>query len=276
MQNPIQPFNPFTMTTKTHRLSTLITLYKGLARMYDNGANTKSSRISDYVTEMNLVRVLTSLNIKTILDAGGGNGRWAILLAEHGFDVTLMDISPEILARAEQKITESGQSIKIIEGDIESCPFADHQFDLVMAEGGVISLTPDPPKMLAEFRRITKPGGYVWVDYLNLLGWTLLQPDIDSKIQLAGKEEEEICMGKNEFPFRLFQPRKIRYMLYDAGFLELNEFGNGILTNPMMSDDKIPDAEFNILKKTELELSRNYNLIASAFHVQILAQKIIY
>ncbi len=30
------------------------------------------------------------------------------------------------------------------------------------------------------------------------------------------------------------------------------------------------------LKKTELELSRNYNMNGAAFHVQVLDQKIIY
>jgi len=187
-----------------------------------------------------------------------------------------MDISREMLARAKEKVTLEGLNIKIVEGDIENTQFEDHTFDLVFAEGGVISLTPDPQKMIAEFRRITKPGGYLWIDYLNLMGWTILQPDVETKIQLASKEEEEIYMGKNEFSFRLYQPRKIRHMLYDNGFLELNEFGNGILTNPMMGDEKISDTEFPTLEKTELELSRNYNLLASAFHIQVLAQKIIY
>jgi len=244
--------------------------------MYDNGANTKSALLSDYVTEKNLIRALSSLKIKAVLDAGGGTGRWSTVFAEHGYDVTLMDISREMLARAKEKVTLEGLNIKIVEGDIENTQFEDHTFDLVFAEGGVISLTPDPQKMIAEFRRITKPGGYLWIDYLNLMGWTILQPDVETKIQLASKEEEEIYMGKNEFSFRLYQPRKIRHMLYDNGFLELNEFGNGILTNPMMGDEKISDTEFPTLEKTELELSRNYNLLASAFHIQVLAQKIIY
>lgn len=264
------------MITKNHRISEVISLYKGLAQMYDNGANAKSAMISDYVTEKNIIKALSTLNIKTILDAGGGTGRWASMLSNLGFEVTLMDISREMLDIAEENFAREKLDIQIIEGDIENTSFEDAQFDLVFAEGGVISLTPDPANMLSEFKRITKPGGYVWLDYLNLMGWSILQPDVETRMQLANKDEEDIYMGKNEIPFHLFNPRKIRYMLYDNGFLELNEFGNGIITHPMMSDDQIPDINFTTLKKSELELSRNYNLIASAFHVELLAQKIIH
>lgn len=264
------------MITKTHRLSELITMYKGLVQMYDNGANTRSAQISDFVTEQNLLRALSTLNINKILDAGGGTGRWSSFLAKQGFDVTIMDISPEMLGMAEQKFTRENLDVRLVEGDIENTPFASQEFDLVLAEGGVISITPDPMQMLAEFRRITKSGGYVWIDYLNVLGWSLLQPDVELKMQLASVEEEEIYLGKNEYPFRMFQPRKIRYMLYDNGFMEINEFGNGILTNPMMDDEQIAEDDLGALKEIELELSRNYSLVASAFHVEVLAQKIIH
>ncbi|MEZ5084589.1 MAG: hypothetical protein R2750_14285, partial [Bacteroidales bacterium] len=90
------------------------------------------------------------------------------------------------------------------------------------------------------------------------------------------KEEEIIYLGKNEKTLTLYSPKKIRYLLYDAGFLELNEFGNGILINPLIDDDQIPDFDVEEIKQTELHLSRNYNLNGSAFHIQVLAQKIIY
>jgi ubiquinone/menaquinone biosynthesis C-methylase UbiE len=264
------------MIAKRHRISEVISLYKGLAMMYDQGAHIKSAQISDFVSEKNIRKALASLNIHTILDAGGGTGRWACMLARMGYEVTLMDISRDMLRVAEEKISNEDLSIELVEGDVENTGFPDKHFDLVFSEGGVLSLTPDPQKMMGEFKRITKAGGYLWIDYLNLQGWALLQPDVESKAKLMETDEENIYMGKNEVPFHLFNPRKVRYMLYDNGFLELNEFGNGILTHPMMADDLIPDAVFEALKKNELELSRNYNLIGSAFHVELLAQKIIH
>ena len=130
--------------------------------------------------------------------------------------------------------------------------------------------------MMQELRRITRSGGYVWIDYLNVLGWAMLQPEVERRVNLAEKEEELIYMGKNSLPFRLFSPKKMRYMLYDVGFLELNEFGNGIITNPMMEDDDFRPEDLERIMETELSLSRNYTLIGSAFHIEVLAQKIIH
>lgn len=264
------------MTTKTHRLSELISMYKGLVQMYNDGANRCSASISDFITEENLGRALSSLDIRKVLDAGGGTGRWSAFLAAKGYDVTIMDISPEMLQAAGNRFAADNLDVSMVEGDIENTPFEAGEFDLVLAEGGVISITPNPARMLAEFRRITKPGGYVWIDYLNVVGWSLLQPEVDLKMRLAAVEEEEIYLGKNEIPFRMFQPGRIRHMLYDQGFMELNEFGNGILCNPMMSDEKLAETDMALLGELELSLSRNYSLVGSAFHVQVLAQKIIH
>lgn len=262
------------MIATEHRVSELITLYKKLANVYDGDLNTKSAKISNYVTQHNLSKSLSSLNISKILVAGGA-GDWSGFLAKSGFEVTLMDSNIELLKQAQEKNFELGLSVNILKGNPENTLFPDHEFDLVFADEGIISLTNDPVKMMKEFRRITKSGGYIWIDYLNLLGWSILQPDVESRLSLVNKEEEMIYMGKNEFPLRFFSPKKLRHMLYDSGFLELNEFGNGILTNPMMDDQQINGSEAD-LKKTELELSRNYNMNGTAFHIQVLAQKIIY
>jgi len=264
------------MITIEHPLSELINMYTKLAGMYDAGSESLSAQISNNVTRENILKYVTRLGINKVLDAGGGTGNWSIFLAQHGFEVTLLDINPELLKTAKQKIEEEDLSIHIVEGNIEESVFEDHAFDLVIAEGGVISLTPNPEKMMQELRRITRAGGYVWIDYLNLLGWTLLQPDVERKVNLAGREEELIYMGKNNWPFRLFSPKKIRYMLYDAGFLELNEFGNGVITNPMMEDLDFNPEDLDRIIKTEISLSRNHSLIGTAFHVEVLAQKIIH
>ncbi|MCB2219541.1 MAG: methyltransferase domain-containing protein [Bacteroidetes bacterium] len=264
------------MIATDHRLSELITMYHELADMYNAGANKQAARISDHVTRQNLLKSLSSLNIRKVLDAGGGTGNWAVFLAEQGMEVTLMDASPDMLKIAEQKIHEKELPVKIIKGNIEETPFEDKEFDLVFAEGGVISLTPDPENMLKEFKRIIKPGGYIWIDYLNLNGYALLQPDMENRSKLIAQEEEMIYMGKHEMPFRLFSPKRIRYMLYDAGFLELNEFGNGIITNPLNEDHEFSITDLDHILDTELTMSRNYIMTGSAFHIEVLAQKIIH
>ncbi len=175
------------MIATEHRVSELITMYKKLANVLNTDTKSKASKISNYVTGQNLNKALSSLNISTILDAGGGSGDWSAFLAKNGFEVTLMDSDTELLKAAEGKFDKQGLVVNILEGDIENTPFHNEAFDLVIAEGGMISLTRDPLKMINEFRRVTKPGGYLWIDYLNLIGWSILQPDVESRMMLANK-----------------------------------------------------------------------------------------
>jgi len=48
-------------------------------------------------------------NVRTILDLGCGTGNHAIRLARRGYEVTGVDRSPEMLAKAEWKAAELGQ-----------------------------------------------------------------------------------------------------------------------------------------------------------------------
>lgn len=264
------------MIATEHQVSELISLYKKMACIYEAGANKKSVQISNFVTQNNLEKALKSLHLKNILVWGCQTETWPLFLAKQGFDITVCERDINLLKRIEQQACEADISINFLQNQTEQLPNPEFKFDMVLAENAFISFESNPLTLLEEFKRLTKTDGYIWIDYLNLQGWALLQRDVETRLQLAQKEEEIIYLGKNEHPVTLFSPKKIRYMLYDAGFLELNEFGNGILTNPLLDDDKIPDFVIEDIKPTELQLSRNYNLIGSAFHIQLLAQKIIY
>lgn len=277
LQNHIQKkFKIKSMIAAEHPVSELISMYKKLACINEAGANKKSAQISNFVTQKNLEKSLKTLNLKNVLVWGSQTETWAIFLAKLGFEVTVIDEDIDILKRLEQTACDEDISINLLQSKPEKLTIPDSSFDLVLAENANISFASDPLTLLEEFKWITKTDGYIWINYLNLSGWTLMQRDIEMRMQLTRKEEEIIYLGKNEKPVTLFSPKKIRYMLYDAGFLELNEFGNGILTSPLLDDDKIPDFDLQEIKLTELQLSRNYNLIGSAFHIQVLAQKIIY
>ena len=73
-----------------------------------------------------------------VLDAGGGSGISAIMMAQSCQRVTLMDISPKILELAAGNIQNAGLTDKIdlIEGDITNlCQFKDGEFSLVVCIG---------------------------------------------------------------------------------------------------------------------------------------------
>lgn len=71
-----------------------------------------------------------------VLDLGGGPGRYTLALAARGDDVTLVDLSPELIAEASQRIAAAGLTARALVGDaadLSAVPGA--PFDAVLALG---------------------------------------------------------------------------------------------------------------------------------------------
>lgn len=101
------------------------------------------------------------------LDVGCGTGTLteAVITHAHPAHVVGVDTSSGFLARARARITDTRSGFCL--GDARSLPFPDHGFDTVIS-GLAINFVPDPGRAVAEFARVTVPGGvaaaYVW-DY---------------------------------------------------------------------------------------------------------------
>lgn len=78
-----------------------------------------------------------------VLDAGGGSGRYTIGLANLGYDVVLLDLTPRLLEIARKQIEKAGVEDKvaqIIEGSIDDLSmFEDASFEAVICLGGALS-----------------------------------------------------------------------------------------------------------------------------------------
>lgn len=107
-----------------------------------------------------------------ILDAGGGYGRLAAPLARR-HEVTLCDISPEMLAEARRRCPPG---VRLVEADARSLPFADGEFDAVLALDLVPHLQ-DVAAGVRELARVVHPGGRLIFDTTNALPfWVLAYP----------------------------------------------------------------------------------------------------
>ena len=66
------------------------------------------------------------------LDVAAGEGRNAIFLAEHGFDVEAVDISKVALRRARKFAQARGVKIRIVVADLDTYPIPKEVFDLII------------------------------------------------------------------------------------------------------------------------------------------------
>jgi SAM-dependent methyltransferase len=93
-----------------------------------------------------------------VLDVGCGTGVVALTLARGGARVTGADLTPELVARAEQNATLMRLEANFVEADVEALPFADAQFDAVVSQFGHM-FAPRPDVAIKEMLRVLKPGG---------------------------------------------------------------------------------------------------------------------
>jgi 2-polyprenyl-3-methyl-5-hydroxy-6-metoxy-1,4-benzoquinol methylase len=93
-----------------------------------------------------------------LLDAGTGDGTYAIEAAARGAEVTGLDTDPGMLAAAKERARERAVQPRFVEGRIEALPFADASFDVVLAVA-VLCFIADPVQAVRELARVLRPGG---------------------------------------------------------------------------------------------------------------------
>jgi SAM-dependent methyltransferase len=96
----------------------------------------------------------------TLLDVGTGSGQLALIAARAGAVVTGCDISTNWLENARARAAAEGLEISFDEGDAESLPYQDAQFDAVVSVFGAM-FAPRPELVASELSRVCRPGGTI-------------------------------------------------------------------------------------------------------------------
>lgn len=125
-------------------------------------------------------------------------------------DLTGIDISPRMLARARRRAYSLGMDARLEVADIEQLPFSDASFDTVTA-ACVFCSVDDPVRGLREAARVVRPGGQVLLyehvrpdnpvlgriaDLISPLARTLFGPELnrptERNIEAAGLHVTEV------------------------------------------------------------------------------------
>lgn len=100
--------------------------------------------------------------VGTALDAACGTGRQSAALAARGYRTIGVDQSPEMLARAADKVPGA----EFRRGRLESLPLDDESVDLALCSLALTHL-PDVSRGIAELARVVRPGGRIIVSDLH-------------------------------------------------------------------------------------------------------------
>ena len=109
----------------------------------------------------------------TVLDIGGGPGRYSFYLADKGCEVTLFDISPENVKFAQANTTDKGSRVTAICGDARDADkLVSTQFDHVLLMGPLYHLLDEAERLVAveTALRLLKPGGLLYAAFISMSG----------------------------------------------------------------------------------------------------------
>ncbi|TCP23686.1 demethylmenaquinone methyltransferase/2-methoxy-6-polyprenyl-1,4-benzoquinol methylase [Tenacibaculum skagerrakense] len=138
-----------------------------VAQMFDNisenydGLNRVISLGIDVSWRKKVVKLVSEVNPKKILDIATGTGDLALMMAQLNPDkIVGLDISPGMLEVGKQKVNKANLSDKIemVVGDSENIPFEDNTFDAITVSFGVRNFE-NLDKGLTEIYRVLRPGG---------------------------------------------------------------------------------------------------------------------
>ncbi|GAB3585978.1 hypothetical protein GCM10027406_35160 [Leifsonia lichenia] len=96
---------------------------------------------------------------ESILDVAAGTGTSSASLAKNGATVVAADFSEGMIEVGRRRQADN-PFVRFVQADATQLPFDDDQFDAVTISFGLRNIV-DPKKALAEFYRVTKPGGRV-------------------------------------------------------------------------------------------------------------------
>ncbi len=107
---------------------------------------------------------------RQILDAGSGQGQFSLQLAKAGHQLTLNDLSQEMIRGAEQRFKDASTTGSFIHAPIQQLPARlDPQYPLILNHA-VLEWCEDPRSILKTLTSLLEPGGTLSLMFYNIHG----------------------------------------------------------------------------------------------------------
>ena len=138
-------------------------VFEDLAFIYDQAIDWKQRLAREIPFLINLVKYKPNARI---LDLACGSGRHAAMLASQGYDVTGLDLSPQMIEAAQYHAKETGVSVHFLVADMrQTKEIVEGQFDLIICLGNSLALLPDLSDLQQTvsnvYQLLTKGGNFV-------------------------------------------------------------------------------------------------------------------
>jgi S-adenosylmethionine-dependent methyltransferase len=181
---------------------------KIVKEFYENNVESEWDRLQRHYIEFDINRNLMDKYIKpgdSVLDVGGGPGRYSLYFADRGCDVTLVDLSCANIEFAKKKANERGIQLKAFAGDArETDNFTHEQYDHILLMGPLYHLLEeaDRVKAIEACIKLLKPGGILYAAFISSYANVIYYATEAPQLILKPECQADFMTFKEDKPFK--------------------------------------------------------------------------
>lgn len=205
---------------------------------------------------------------KTILDAGGGTGRWVCNLAKiYKTKFVIYDLSDDMLKVAKKNLKKANieNRVQIIKGNLEDMiPVKNNSIDYIISIYNPISFVPNKEKTIKEMYRILKKNGIIIImgqGFYNAL-YSKINNFLVPKEELKWMDRKSMVCWNSQTPdLHVFTKESLEETLKNGGFKIINSYGIPVFVQPGPEDFGEQDPNKSRISKALMENKQYFKLL---------------
>ena len=233
----------------------------------------------EYITSMKYIHeYLKDMDNPSILDVGAGTGRYSVVLADEGYDVTAVELVKYNLGILKSK----GSTVKAMQGNAMNLKkLDDESFDMTLVFGPMYHLYnhDDKFKALNEAKRVTKKDGIILVGYImneySVITYCFKQNHIKECIENGKLTNDFHCISEAEDLYDYVRLEDIERLNDDAGLERIKIIsadGPSDYIRSVLND--MDDETFELFVEYHLATCERPELLGACAHtIDILRKK---
>jgi ubiquinone/menaquinone biosynthesis C-methylase UbiE len=219
--------------------------FQDYSKNVDNANSQFFWRLSDDIILSIIAKYIKNSSAKnsTILDAGGGTGRWVGMMSQkYKSKLILYDLSEDMLnvARNKKSLRDIGDRLEIIQGDIQDMSKVESSsVDYITSIYNPVSFVKSPILFFKEVKRILKRGGIAMImgqGFTNAIASKINNYLADAKELAVLAKNEKVKWSSNLAPLHVFSKQSIENLAFKAGLKIVKTYGVPVFLQPGPED----------------------------------------
>jgi 2-polyprenyl-3-methyl-5-hydroxy-6-metoxy-1,4-benzoquinol methylase len=148
-------------------ISANVAFYREMAEEYDQYESCASEEYYQQMLDADLDKIEAQLPAGSIhcLDCGGGSGNLTLKMLKRGWNVTVVDVSPDMLELSKVKVRTNGYCAEFVNDSIENFLSRNHRSFSLITFSSVLHHLHSPVAVIKEVAMKVRPGGFFYSNF---------------------------------------------------------------------------------------------------------------